>query len=968
MGISVVLSPVSLGVTLQQLFEESDKLLLNSEERVEHFGSYPNYILDTSTSGEVTISNGDLYSLLPVVTVNIEATSNSVSIPVNGFASTSYEYVDVYDTEYRDKWGDSVIDQLISAHTQGLIPQYYTFEVTNVTSTISISNLVDNDSSYSADVSIVHLQSLVIPQFIVDDIAGGWEGDSLPTIEHETFGNNTNIIPISSSKVTEMGTFTDSQWTLPLLDNIAFYYDENELLTAITDLSGDITNGVGITKVQNLPFSISQTNEEIILFQGEYRYVYFPFAHTSDDWETIVEVYSGNELIYMYVEMLVELQENTANFSKHITTQFPFVQGNFINGRSVSSYDETGLLKCNYTFAYRFSTEGALERGIFCDEDADTINIGDSRWTWYLTDDGKVVHSFEDPDSYFVARTRYWDPISTNEEGFTRVLEYSYAEIDNNLDGEIDESGFLIRPRINIVKLQDLSKYETEYTASGFQGDNDSDGINDSQDDDDDNDGMSDVFENSYSLNHLDGSDASNDEDFDGLSNLQEFSLGTDPSLMDTDGDGVSDGRDIDPLDPLVSADSKVLAAEFFGDINGDYYWDWYMATQFNDGYELVIYSGKDNEVLQTLSWNQEYTNAEIVQLDDMNGDGVAELGLFGFVDFVGENENLKKPQLYVLDPVSGERVVVHNWPGNWSDISFILLPDANGDGILDVAIQGKFKDGGRPQLYVKDAITGDKLALHAYPAIYSNTNFGWHSDFNGDGVRDISMIGQKSNGKIQVRISSGSNGQKLGSYNFPANYSDISWLYAGDINDDGNNDYGLLGKRLDDGRVQFFTKSGVSQSGSLGIYSWPDLTNFNLFRVRDLTGDDAQEFALVGFRESANRYQMIVKDGRDRNSTITSTGWANNWDEVSFEFLGNIDGDESGSTEIALFGRKKTNGNWQMNIRSSTGEFVGLLELGSEWDSKPGFHHIILSDSQVIFLYGEANGESTTKSVNFDF
>lgn len=159
-----------------------------------------------------------------------------------------------------------------------------------------------------------------------------------------------------------------------------------------------------------------------------------------------------------------------------------------------------------------------------------------------------------------------------------------------------------------------------------------------------------------------------------------------------------------------------------------------------------------------------------------------------------------------------------------------------------------------------------------------------------------------------------------------------------------------------------------MSQSGSLGIYSWPDLTNFNLFRVRDLTGDDAQEFALVGFRESANRYQMIVKDGRDRNSTITSTGWANNWDEVSFEFLGNIDGDESGSTEIALFGRKKTNGNWQMNIRSSTGEFVGLLELGSEWDSKPGFHHIILSDSQVIFLYGEANGESTTKSVNFDF
>ena len=228
-------------------------------------------------------------------------------------------------------------------------------------------------------------------------------------------------------------------------------------------------------------------------------------------------------------------------------------------------------------------------------------------------------------------------------------------------------------------------------------------------------------------------------------------------------------------------------------------------------------------------------------------------------------------------------------------------------------------------------------------------------------------MIGQKSNGKIQVRISSGQDGEKIGSYNFPANYSDFSWITAGDINEDGRLDYGLLAKRLDDGRVQFFTKSGIDKSGTLGIYSWPELTDFELFRVRDLNDDSQREFALVGFREEAGRYQMIVKDGRDRNNTISSTGWPDNWDEVSFEYMGDIDRDALRSSDIALFGKRKTNGAWQLNVRSSVGESIGQIDLGNEWDSKPKFYHTSGSGVINMLVYGEVNGVSTVKSINYD-
>jgi hypothetical protein len=131
------------------------------------------------------------------------------------------------------------------------------------------------------------------------------------------------------------------------------------------------------------------------------------------------------------------------------------------------------------------------------------------------------------------------------------VVNYTWAFTYNEQVKEL----YGASPSFEFNKVGD---YEVTLTVIDYLGNSDTDTtwINATETEDSDGDGLPDSWELEYfgSLSE----DATGDPDKDDLTNLQEYSLSTDPSDKDTDDDGLNDGKDPNPLE----ADIKDGATE----------------------------------------------------------------------------------------------------------------------------------------------------------------------------------------------------------------------------------------------------------------------------------------------------------------------------------------------------------------------------------------------------------------------
>lgn len=460
--------------------------------------------------------------------------------------------------------------------------------------------------------------------------------------------------------------------------------------------------------------------------------------------------------------------------------------------------------------------------------------------------------------------------------------------------------------------------------------DTDGDLVLNIRDDDDDNDGYADNID----VFPLDPNDWE-DSDSDGLGDNYELSVGLNPNDEDSDGDGIVDGEDPFPLTPEML--KTIRYAMPINDIDNDGISDLAVIYEAEDGtVSASVYNKMSNELINSFNFPNTYKSFTAHVLEDVNNNGSQEIALFGVIDAPLSNAG-QTSKLTVKDTKTSLTTGTFNWAGNWNSPRFTPLADLTGDGIAEVAMQGQFYVGDRPQMLVRDGISGELIRRYSYPSFMYNPEFVQLSDMNGDDIPEVGMLGIiKRNNKLQVRVIDGSDDRnKLPSYNFGDDWAEYTWLSLPDIDFDNIEDVGLYGRRLSSSRIQLFTKSGADRVGSLGIYSWPaDMAEHKPLIINDINFDGVKDFAVGGLREGANRYQFIIKDGTDRGAILATLGWPVTLETANFYEVNDMDGD--GVLDFALAGFRLRDGNFEVAVKNLDNQKVNDFVTNTDWLEAP--------------------------------
>ncbi|KKN82685.1 hypothetical protein LCGC14_0306430 [marine sediment metagenome] len=564
-----------------------------------------------------------------------------------------------------------------------------------------------------------------------------------------------------------------------------------------------------------------------------------------------------------------------------------------------------------------------------------TVSIKDKAGNWsseisqvYVLKEGSDVSltRLADAEYFFDA-----DPGLGKATSFEGPFSFFIQDITSTPDVNLLSPGL---HKVGFRTLDENNVWSNTYIQVFELFDFDGDGVNDLADLDDDNDGLSDITEEQIGTNPLasdsdgdgviDGADAfplniyeSIDTDNDGIGNNAD---------LDDDGDGVNDDVDAFPLDASESIDTDNDGIGNNKDLDDD-----------NDGIsdEDEIKFGLDP--LDSSDANLAPLN--LMYFSDASGDGVDDWLKYSLVDNVAN--------IYILDGQDFSEFSLFNISYELDNPSIELLGDRNNDGIKEIGLFGFNADVGRYQLAVYNGYTGQGMGTWNWVNTLSDVEFKLLDDLTLDGVQEYAITGiHLTNGTKQLFVKNGATKQTYKTFKWPNQWLDSQIVIMSDVTSDGIPEVALYGRheRLDKG--QLFVYDGANSNSKLDVYNWNKLwSDISLHKMDDLDGDGTTDWGQFGQRKDDGRYQWVVKKGHDKRGVIRTFSWPNDLTDVEPLLLSDTTGDSV--SEVALYG-KDSNG--KVFLRVNDGRLANTRIANFSWPA-------VWADEQVMEL-GDLNND----------
>ncbi|WP_165736428.1 FG-GAP-like repeat-containing protein, partial [Pseudoalteromonas sp. C8] len=241
------------------------------------------------------------------------------------------------------------------------------------------------------------------------------------------------------------------------------------------------------------------------------------------------------------------------------------------------------------------------------------------------------------------------------------------------------------------------------------------------------------------------------------------------------------------------------------------------------------------------------------------------------------------------------------------------LFNDTNADGVLDWISYKEDEQHTIVKLYSGDNFDLLNEFTITYP--FDSVVFYTLQDRDFDDVEELGVFGfDSSKNRYQLLVHSGSNGAKLGAWNWPATLSDVSFEVLSDLTGDGVEEYAISGVHLSNGTRQLVVKDGMTR-GNYQTFKWPNQWDSPKYVVMtDITSDGIPEVAMHGKHERLDKGQLFMYDGANANSKLDVYNWNPLWDDISLHQMDDLDGD--GTTDWGQFGKRKDDGRYQWLVK----------------------------------------------------